>query len=223
MQVVEQLEQRVNGLHALTVDVDQKIGEQVARRAELDGVKNQCDTLLTQLLDAQQKLDGVTRCGRACCRWRAGATLLQGVERCQQLVRKVKTDESAVHQQRAQLLELVEQSKTLSAESAERLQQARGVSADLDRATALKRRCSPNWRTCRPPSATRWRRRWRPKTDPARRGNGPAARSALRAGVERSGESGCAGRRGSAMLDRVADGWSKRSACWATGRRWCRR
>jgi len=139
MQVVEKVEQRVNGLHALTLELDQKLGEQVARRAELDGARNQCDTLLMQLLDAQQKLDGVAALqARVLPLAEQVAMLLQGIERCQRLAREVKTDESAAHMQRAQLLELVEQGKALSAESAARFQQVRGVSADLDRATALK-------------------------------------------------------------------------------------
>ena len=139
MQFVETLEQRVNGLHTVTAEVGQKLADQLARRAEVEGVKNQCDTLMTQLLDAQQKLDGVAALqSRVLPLAGQMATLLQQVERCQQLVQSVQTDEAAVHAQRAQLLELVEQGKALSAESAERLQQARGASADLDRATALK-------------------------------------------------------------------------------------
>jgi chromosome segregation ATPase len=43
-----------------------------------------------------------------------------------------------VHEQRAQLDELVEQGKALAAETAERFKQVRGVSDDLGRATTLK-------------------------------------------------------------------------------------
>jgi chromosome segregation ATPase len=139
IQFVEKLEQRVNGLHAMTGEVDQKLADQLARRAELDGVKHQCDTLMTQLVDAQQKLDGVAALqARVQPMVAQVATLLQDVQRCQQRVQGIQVDESVVHAQRAQLLELVEHGKTLSAESAERLQQVRSVTSDLDRAAALK-------------------------------------------------------------------------------------
>jgi DNA repair protein SbcC/Rad50 len=139
MAFIDKLEQRVNGLHAMTTEVDHKLAEQVARRAEIEGVKNQCDTLLTQLVDAQQKLDGVAAL-QARVLPLAGqvSTLLQSAERCQQLVQSVRADEAAVHAQRAELVALAEQGKALSAESAQRLQQVRSASGDLDRALALK-------------------------------------------------------------------------------------
>ncbi|MCW5656573.1 MAG: hypothetical protein KIT60_02610 [Burkholderiaceae bacterium] len=139
LQFVERLEQRVNGLHTMTAEVDQKLSEQLARRAEVEGVKNQCDTLLTQLVDVQHKLEGVAAL-QARVLPLAGqvATLQQSVERCQQLVHEAQVDEAALHAQRAHLLELVEQNKTLSGESAERLQQLRGAAVELDRAGALK-------------------------------------------------------------------------------------
>jgi myosin heavy subunit len=65
-------------------------------------------------------------------------TLLQTLERSQQLVAAIKTDEAAAQQQQATLAELVEQGRALAAETAERLKQARAVSDDLDRAAALK-------------------------------------------------------------------------------------
>jgi chromosome segregation ATPase len=139
MQFVEKLEQRVDNLHGMTAEVDQKLADQLARSAEVAGVKNQCDTLLTQLLDAQQKLCGVAALqARVMSLPEQVATLTQSVERSHQLVQAVKLDESALHKQRAQLVELVEQGKTLSTESAERLQQVRDVAAELDRAASLK-------------------------------------------------------------------------------------
>jgi len=44
------LEGRVNSLHVMTADVDRKLGEQLARRAELDMLKSQCDGILAQML-----------------------------------------------------------------------------------------------------------------------------------------------------------------------------
>src|SRR5207344_169341 len=139
LQFVEKLEQRVNGLHVVTAEVEHKLAEQLVRRAEVEGLKNLCDTLLTQVVDAQQKLDGVSALqGRVLPVASQVATLMQTLERSQQLVESIQTDEAAAHEQRAQLTELAEQGKALTAETAERLKQVRSVSDDLGRAAALK-------------------------------------------------------------------------------------
>ena len=139
LQFVEKLDERVNGLHVVTAEVEQKLAQQLARRAEVESLKNLCDTLATQVVDVQQKLEGVSALqGRVLPVASQVATLLQTLERSQQLVAAIKTDEAAVQQQQATLAELVEQGRALAAETAERLKQARAVSDDLDRAAALK-------------------------------------------------------------------------------------
>jgi protein HOOK2 len=139
VQFVEKLEQRVNGLHVLTAEVERKLADQLTRRAEVEGVKNLCDTLLTQVVDAQQKLDGVAALqGRVMPMVTQVGTLMQTLEKSQQLVQSLKIDEAQVQQQRAQFAELTEQGKALAAETAERLKQVRGVSDDLGRAATLK-------------------------------------------------------------------------------------
>ena len=59
LQFIEKLESRVNNLHVLTQDNDRKLAEQLARRNEVESLKSLCDTLGTQVVDVQQKLDGV--------------------------------------------------------------------------------------------------------------------------------------------------------------------
>ena len=55
-QIVEDLEGRLNALHALSADVDRRLSDQLARRTELDNLKVLCDGVAAQLVDAQQKL-----------------------------------------------------------------------------------------------------------------------------------------------------------------------
>lgn len=139
LQFVERLEERVNGLHVVTMDVERKLGEQLARRVEVEGLKNLCDTLATQVIDAQQKLDGVAALqGRLLPITQQVAALMLSLDKSQQLVDSVKKDEVVVQEQQARLAELVEQGKALAAETAERLKQVQAVSDDLGRATALK-------------------------------------------------------------------------------------
>jgi hypothetical protein len=40
---VEKLDERVNGLHVVTTDVERKLAEQLERRAEIESLKNLCE------------------------------------------------------------------------------------------------------------------------------------------------------------------------------------
>jgi chromosome segregation ATPase len=139
LQFIEKLEGRINNLHVVTSDVDRKLSEQLARRNEVESLKSLCDTLGTQVVDAQQKLDGVAATQTRLLPITAQvAALGQSLEKSQRLAQSVKQDEMVVHDQKARLTELVEQSQNLAAETAERLKQVQGVSDDLTRAAAIK-------------------------------------------------------------------------------------
>jgi chromosome segregation ATPase len=139
MQFVEKLDERVNGLHKVTTEVDHKLVEQLERKAELDGLRNTCDTLSTQVVDAQQKLEGVAALqGRLLPLAAQVTALTQTLDASQRLVDEVKLDKDQVLEQQARFAELVEQGKALSSETTERLKQVRSANDDLDRATALK-------------------------------------------------------------------------------------
>ncbi len=139
LQFIEKLEGRINNLHVVTSDVDRKLAEQLARRNEVEGLKSQCDTLGTQVVDVQQKLDGVAAMqARLAPITSQVATLQSSLEKSEQLVQSVKQDESVVHEQKARLTELVEQGRSLAADTAERLKQVQTVSDELGRAGAIK-------------------------------------------------------------------------------------
>ena len=139
LQFIEKLEGRINNLHMVTSDVDRKLTEQLARRNEVEGLKGLCDTLGTQVVDVQQKLDGVAAMqNRLAPITSQVAALQQSLERSEQLAQSVKQEESVVHEQKARLTELVEQGRSLAAETAERLKQVQTVTDDLGRASAIK-------------------------------------------------------------------------------------
>jgi len=52
MPLVEKIEGRLTGLNTISTDVDRRLGEQLARRAELDALKASCDGLGEQMADA---------------------------------------------------------------------------------------------------------------------------------------------------------------------------
>ena len=139
LQFIEKLESRVNNLHVLTSDNDRKLTEQLARRNEVESLKSLCDTLGTQVVDVQQKLDGVAALQtRLVPLTTEVATLAQSLEKSQLLAASVKQDEMVIHDQTARLTELVEQGKSLAAETGERLKQVQKVSDDLGRAAGIK-------------------------------------------------------------------------------------
>lgn len=113
--------------------------DQLARRNEVESLKSLCDTLGTQVGDAQQKLDGVAALQARLLPLTAQVTTLgESIARSQALVATVKQEESAVHEQKARLTELVEQSKALAAETADRLKQVQTVGDELGRAAGIK-------------------------------------------------------------------------------------
>jgi chromosome segregation ATPase len=139
LQFIEKVELRVNSLHEVASDVENKLAAQLARRAEMESAQSLCDTLSAQVTETQQKLEGVAAMQvRVLPLASHVAELQQTLERTQQMVEAIRIDEALVHEQQARLAGFVEQGKTLAAETTERLNQVRGVSADLARATALK-------------------------------------------------------------------------------------
>jgi chromosome segregation ATPase len=139
LQFIEKLEGRINNLHVVTSDVDRKLTEQLARRNEVEGLKGLCDTLGTQVVDVQQKLDGVAAMQNRLAPITSQVAALQhSLEKSEQLAQSVKQEEAVVHEQKARLTELVEQGRSLAAETGERLKQVQTVTEDLSRAAAIK-------------------------------------------------------------------------------------
>ena len=138
-QFVERLEERVNGLHAVTADVERKLGEQLARRSEMDSLKSLCDTLGAQVVDAQGKLVGVAAQQERLAPVAAQvAALEQTLATSQKLAETIKRDETAVQEQQARLADLALQGRQLAAEASERLKQVQAANDDLGRAATLK-------------------------------------------------------------------------------------
>jgi hypothetical protein len=56
---IERLEQRLGDMQGVIGDVERRLGEQLPRLAEIENFSVVSDTLLTRLVDAQERLDGV--------------------------------------------------------------------------------------------------------------------------------------------------------------------
>jgi DNA repair ATPase RecN len=60
LQITKDLQARLDELHALSVEVDQKLTRQLARQAEIEAVRIACDGLSTRLTDAQHNYATLT-------------------------------------------------------------------------------------------------------------------------------------------------------------------
>jgi chromosome segregation ATPase len=123
----------------MTADVDRKLGEQLARRSELDMLKSECDGILAHMLDAQQKIEGVASLQARVLPIGDRLTELQDqLGKAEASFKEVQREDAVIDEQQTRLAELVEASRALAADTAERMKQMQALGEELGRATAVK-------------------------------------------------------------------------------------
>lgn len=139
VQFVEKLEGRINTLHAVTSEVDRKLAEQLARRAELDTLKTQCDGVIAHMLDAQQKIEGVAALQAKILPMDNRLAILHDrLEKIGARIKSVQRDDAVLTEQQARLTEMVEAGRSLAADTAERMKQTQTLTEELGRSTGIK-------------------------------------------------------------------------------------
>ena len=134
VQFLDKLDGRVDALHTLTVDIDGKLAEQLARRTELDTLQAQCDGVVAQMLEAHQKVEAVAALQAKVLPMENRVTILQDhLGKTQAQVTAVQQDAAALDSQEARLGALVESSRSLTAETEERLTQIQSLNQQLAR------------------------------------------------------------------------------------------
>ncbi|HEU4938889.1 MAG TPA: hypothetical protein VFT39_20710 [Vicinamibacterales bacterium] len=137
--IVEDLEGRLNALNALSSDVDRRLSDQLAARAELESLNVVCDGIAAQVRDAQQKITAVnaarTELEPAIDRL---ARLQQDLEHTRAALQALQRDDETLAAQDRRLAELSEASRVLSLEAAQRLETVQGLHQELDRAGTLR-------------------------------------------------------------------------------------
>jgi len=119
--------------------VDAKVAQQLARRVELDTLKSELDGVITQMVDAQQKLESVSSLQGKLLPMESRLTVLQDrLEKTGIRVSEVQRDEASLTDQEARLTVLSEASKSLAADTAERMQQVHALTEALARAASAK-------------------------------------------------------------------------------------
>ena len=138
-QIVDDLEGRLNALNALSADVDRRLSDQLARRAELESLNVQCDGLAAQMTDAQQKLGAVNAAQAELNPMIDRLSMLQDdLDRARAALQALHRDEDSLAAQEGRLTELSERSRTQSLEAAQRLDTVTTIQADLERAGGLR-------------------------------------------------------------------------------------
>jgi DNA repair exonuclease SbcCD ATPase subunit len=137
--IVEDLEARLNTLNSLSSDVDDRLGRQLAARAELESLSVVCGGIAAQVADAQQKITAVnaarTELEPAIDRL---ALLQQDMEQARVALQALRRDDDTLAAQDRRLAELSEASRVLSLEAAQRLETVHGLHQELDKAGALR-------------------------------------------------------------------------------------
>ena len=138
-QHVDRVEGRLNALHELSRTVDGQIGEQVARSADVEGLRNLCDGLSIQVTDAQHKLEAVGALQHKLLPIATQlAKLSQQLEKAQSQFKDAQKSEADILEQGRRLTELQTALRDVAGDVDSRLKQVHGLSEELGRSTAIR-------------------------------------------------------------------------------------
>ncbi len=136
MQLVEKVESRVNELFALTTEVERRMSEQAGRRAEIDALAHQCESLGTRMGFAQQQLEGLSaQQARLSPLTEEVSRLGEELRGSQRALEAMKRAEATALEQQGRLAGLIEHGLRQAAETSDRLRQVQAMSQDLAHVT----------------------------------------------------------------------------------------
>jgi chromosome segregation ATPase len=139
LQFVEKVERRLQGLHTLNTEVGRRMEEQLARRAELDGIRTRIDEVTAHITDAHQKLDAIrTAQEKLPAILESAATLARDVEGLDTRMTGLTRSEADLADQERRLETLVAASREYHAAIADRTAHLEALAEELHRGSALK-------------------------------------------------------------------------------------
>src|SRR5205823_9058613 len=105
-------------------DVDRKLEEQIARRAEIDALRSQIDGLAIQVTDARQKLESVTALQAKVLPLATQlSTLKSQVEEVHARFLAAQQEKTAIAEQEKRLAEMLAASRGAAGDAGEQLRQ----------------------------------------------------------------------------------------------------
>lgn len=139
LEFVDGLEVRVNSLQRISGDVDRRLGEQFARRGELDAVRASLDGADARTKDLLVTLDALQTMGQRLLPLEDRVrSLSDDVAKAGVGLDEVRRQEKALAERRSSFETLLEQSRALAAETAERNRQMQSLTDVLERSIATK-------------------------------------------------------------------------------------
>jgi chromosome segregation ATPase len=139
LRMVDELQDRLNRLHGLSGEIDERLSAQLSRQAELDRARVMCDGLANQIGDSQQRLAllEAAQAQLAAMPQEIGEVQTQ-LAAARQTSAALQLDQETVASQERRLTDLRETSSALFADISSRLDTLKSVQTDLARAGSLK-------------------------------------------------------------------------------------
>ena len=137
--VVEKIETRLNGLNTLSTEIDRRLDQQLELRNEFDKLQTASDGVMSQIVDAQHKLEALnalqTRFVPLVEQVRA---LKTDIDSTRSRLGEIQPDSAVVAEQEARFAQLVATSRVLGTELAERTHSLQALADQLTRSDNLK-------------------------------------------------------------------------------------
>jgi chromosome segregation ATPase len=138
MKLVERVDERVSSLLSTTTEVERKLAEQTASRAEMDALAQVCESLTSQIGLARQQLDDVAAQQGRLLPLAAEVKRLEGMlGDSQRALAAMKKDEAAAAEQHSRLAERIEHGLRQAADTALRLQEVQALGGELAQVSGL--------------------------------------------------------------------------------------
>jgi chromosome segregation ATPase len=138
-ELITRVEARLNALHTLSGEVDNRMEAQIVRRNEVESLHNRIEGIALAVMDAQQKLEAMdaiqTKVGPLSAEV---ATLRSDLETVYDRFAAAQQEESAINAQEKRLIEMLAASREAALEAAQRFEQVQGLADDLRRSSAIK-------------------------------------------------------------------------------------
>lgn len=132
MEFVERLEERVNSLFVMSRDVEQMLGQQAARGAQIQGLTQQCESLAARLGSTQQHLESLSALQARLAPLAGEVSRIDdALHEAQRKMAEMKKDDTSALEQRTRLVGLIEQSIAQAAETTDRLRHVQALGDEL--------------------------------------------------------------------------------------------
>lgn len=137
--LVETIEGRLNGLNALSTEIDRRLEQQLERRTDLDKLKVASDGIAAQIADAHLKIEALTALQARFAPIAQQVHALEvDIESTRSRLDEIRPDGAAAAELAQRYAALMETSRSLASELGERADQTRALSEELAHSETIK-------------------------------------------------------------------------------------